>query len=614
MNYNKLALALGLGLSVAVSAVSAQAGPDPNRVWVKFKPGARANVEAALRQSGGNIHFSFDQLGAFAVTLPPQAIEGIRRNPNVELVEADAPRYPSGQVVPYGIDMVQARDVWDVNRDGTVDAGAPDGSGVTVCVIDSGIHRGHEDLVGLNYSGGYPSGWDSDTCGHGSHVAGTIAAANNAAGVVGVSPGGVSLHILQVFNGSSCGWSYSSSLIDAANRCASAGAKVINMSLGGSTASTTERNGFDNLYAQGVLSIAAAGNAGNTSLSYPASYDSVVSVAAVDSTKTVASFSQKNSQVELAAPGVGVLSTVPFVTASVSAGGQSFLAEALEGTFQGQGSGALADGGRCTASNTGWAGKVVLCERGDISFADKVNFVAASGGAAAIIYNNVSGGFSGTLGGTGPAMPAVSTSQEDGQVLLGLGATTATVNTVPSNAGNGYSYYDGTSMATPHVAGVAALVWSANPAWTNADIREALAVTAEDRGSAGRDTSYGWGIVRAKAALDYLNGGGGGGTDPDPVVAKVGNISITTAKRGKNTTATAIATIVDGGGAPLAGASVSGCFSGPVSTCGTATTNTSGQASFKSASYKTTGTVTFCVTNVTGPNDSFDSTNACRSN
>ena len=291
----------------------------------------------------------------------------------------------------------------------------------------------------------------------------------------------------------------------------------------------------------------------------------------------------------------------------------AYLAEALEGTFQGQASGTLANGGRCTASNTAWAGRVVLCERGDISFGEKVNFVAASGGAAAIIYNNVSGGFSGTLGGTGPAMPAVSVSQEDGQAMLGLGATSATVNTLASNAGNGYAYYDGTSMATPHVAGVAALVWSANPSWTNADIREALAVTAEDRGAAGRDTSYGWGIVQAKAALDYLNGGGGG-TDPDPVVAKVGNVSLTTARKGKNTTATALATIVDGGGAPLSGATVSGCFSGPVSTCGTATTNASGQASFKSASYRTASTVTFCVTNVTGPNDSFDATNACRSN
>jgi subtilisin family serine protease len=52
---------------------------------------------------------------------------------------------------------------------------------------------------------GYPSGWNNDSCGHGTHVAGTIAATNNNVGVVGVSPGAVSLHIIKVFDGASCG-------------------------------------------------------------------------------------------------------------------------------------------------------------------------------------------------------------------------------------------------------------------------------------------------------------------------------------------------------------------------------------------------------------------------
>jgi subtilisin family serine protease len=612
MHKNTLGLAIGLGLSLAfaTAAASAAEGPDPNRVWVKFKKGSRANVEAALRGAGGRIHFAFDQLGAFAVTLPPQALAGIRNNPNVELVEQDAPRYSLAQGVPYGIDMVQARDVWDADRDGQADLGAPTGAGITVCVIDSGIHRAHEDFAGVAMTGGV-SGWDNDTCGHGSHVAGTIAAANNQAGVVGVNPGAVSLHIMKVFNGESCGWSYSSSLIDAANKCAQAGAKVINMSLGGATSSTTEQTGFANLYSQGVLSIAAAGNAGTTQHSYPASYDSVVSVAAIDSAKVVADFSQRTSQVELAAPGVGVLSTVPFVSAGVTVAGQSFQAEALEGSFQGSGTGALVNGGLCSATDVAWAGKVVLCERGTVSFADKVNNAANSGAAAVAIYNNVAGGFSGTLGGTGPALPAVSMAQADGQFLVvnRLGSS-ATVSTVANNQGNGYAYYDGTSMATPHVAGVAALVWSANPGWTNVQVRQALGATAEDLGTAGRDTSYGWGLVSAKRALDLLQGGGG--TDPDPVVAKVGTLSLTTARKGKNYTATATPRIVDGGGAGLAAATVTGCFSGAVSGCSTATTTSTGSATFKSAAYRAAGPVTFCVTNVTGPNDSFDATSACR--
>ena len=167
------------------------------------------------------------------------------------------------------------------------------------------------------------------------------------------------------------------------------------MSLGGGASSTTERNAFASALNSDVLSIAAAGNSGNSSLSYPASYDEVVSVAAVDSSGNRASFSQYNSQVEIAAPGVSVNSTYP---------------------------------------------------------------------------------------------------------------------------GNSYRSLSGTSMATPHVSGVAALVWSHYTSCSAAQIRSALNATAEDRGSAGRDTRYGWGIVKAKAAYDYLangcDGDGGGGEPP----------------------------------------------------------------------------------------------------
>src|SRR5688572_21372424 len=127
MSRNKLVLALGLGLSFAVTGASA-ADPDPNRVWVKFKPGSRGNVEAQARAAGGKVHYAFDNLNAMSITVPPQALQGLRNNPNVVLVEADAPRYAMGQTVPYGIDMTQSRDVWDANRDGVVDALAPTGA------------------------------------------------------------------------------------------------------------------------------------------------------------------------------------------------------------------------------------------------------------------------------------------------------------------------------------------------------------------------------------------------------------------------------------------------------------------------------------------------------
>ena len=79
--------------------------------------------------------------------------------------------------------------------------------------------------------------------------------------------------------GGNCGWTYSSTLIDALNQCTAAGANVVSMSLGGTFQSRTEDNAFANANRDGVLSIAAAGNGGNTRTSYPAGYSSVMSVA-----------------------------------------------------------------------------------------------------------------------------------------------------------------------------------------------------------------------------------------------------------------------------------------------------------------------------------------------
>ena len=289
--------------------------------------------------------------------------------------------------MPYGVDMVEARDIWDANRDGIVDSDAPTGTNRKICIIDTGFLTSHEDLQGISvsgYNGNLP--WNQDGNGHGTHVAGTIAAMNNNRGVVGVTPGTAQLYIVRVF-GNDGKWAYSSTLIDAANRCAGAGANIINMSLGGSNPSEFERAKFDELNAQGILVIAAAGNDGSTEFNYPASYPSIMSVAAIDSSKNRASFSQRNSQVDIAAPGVGILST---------------------------------------------------------------------------------------------GIPG------------------------------GYASLSGTSMAAPHVSGVAALVWSAIPDATNTEVRDALIKTAQDLGVPGRDDMYGAGLVQGKKAIVYLTAGGGG--------------------------------------------------------------------------------------------------------
>jgi serine protease len=496
-----------LSVFLLPSTLLAQPASGEGRYMIEFR--AVASGASAVRAAGGTVVHQFPELNTVAAWLPASALEALRNNPNVVAIEVDPVRQPFAQTTPYGIPMVQA----------------DSGSGVSetavgnrkVCIIDSGYYAGHEDLQSGNVGATANSGTGdpyTDLCGHGTHVAGTIAALGNTVGVVGVvENGGLNLHIVKVF-GDSCSWAYSSDLIAAANACEAAGSNVISMSLGGSFKSTTEENKFNQLYSNDILSVAAAGNAGNTRHSYPASYSSVISVAAIDSNKVVASFSQRNNQVELAAPGVGVLSTVPWVGASLTVDGVKYLASGIQYSATTAGvTGALVDGGLCDSTGP-WAGNVVLCERGVISFFDKVMNVQNSKGAAAVIYNNVSGGFAGTLGdGNSSTIPAISISQEDGQFLVANKPNVSGTVVNSTATGSGYEAWDGTSMATPHVSGVAALVWSHDTSWSNATIRDALQKTAQDLGAAGRDDSYGYGLVQAKAALDYL---GGGGTEPPP--------------------------------------------------------------------------------------------------
>ena len=174
----------------------------------------------------------------------------------------------------------------------------------------------------------------------------------------------------------------------------------------------------------------------------------------------------------------------------------------------------LVSGGLCNAplpaGDTSWQGKVVLCQRGAQPFVAKAGNVFLGGGVAAIVYNNVAGDLNGTLGddlSVIPPIPVVGVTQASGEDMLAshLGQATTVDSRLPLSY-QGYALNSGTSMATPHVAGVAALVWSANPSWTNHQVRGALNATARDLGSAGYDTSFGWGLVQAQDALGELQG------------------------------------------------------------------------------------------------------------
>jgi len=500
----------------------------PKRYIIKYKNGysiqkaglsSRASLKTRASNLGIKIKQDFANIGILTAELSSANAAILANDSDVEYIEIDYPRHLMAQSTPYGISMVQADQVSD-------SVASASNGGKKVCIIDSGLDLPHEDMgaQGGTINGTNDSGtgnWFDNGGPHGTHVAGTIGALNNGVGVRGVIGSDVSIHVVKVFN--AAGWGYSSSLASAITTCANNGANVINMSLGGSGSNTTEQNAIQAVYDNGVLLIAAAGNDGvaaNTTdaLSYPASYDSVMSVAAVDSTKALADFSQKNSQVEIAGPGVDVLSTYPMGTGSVaelSVGSTGYSINGMEN--QGAATGALYNFATGESVDSGASGKVCLIQRGNISFHDKVKNCQDSGGVGSIIYNNVAGALGATLGTSNTTtIPSVSASQADGNSMLSQIGSSTTINIGTGN----YNKISGTSMASPHVAGVAALVWSHHASCTNDEIRNVLNLTAEDLGATGRDVKFGFGLVQTKDAIDYItangcdgsgNGGGGGG-------------------------------------------------------------------------------------------------------
>ena len=459
-------------------------------------------------------------------------IEKLRRHPSVESIEPDYQRYLMAQNQPWGIAKTQSDQLTDT-----------DAANMTVCIIDSGYERVNPDLNANNASGTNNSGtgnWYQNGGSHGTHVAGTIAGVNNSEGVVGILPNtNVNLHIVKVFNNS--GWGYSGDLSDAVDTCVSNGAKVVNMSLGGAGSSNAEKNALQAAADTGVLLIAASGNDGNSTMSYPASYDVVMAVGALDSNNQHAEFSQYTSQVEVSAPGEAILSTVAgdgrlgYITVGsttygndnvvpqthyVQSGG-NFVVNNVNGSANGVLSSCRISGSSYSCTNVN--GNICLAERNDNqkgSNYPEINPAKAcadAGASGVIVYSN-----SARPGLQNPflvdansdvTVPTVSVSRALGQQLMSqLGSNTS----LTVNGSQNYAYYNGTSMATPHVTGVAALVWSNNPSCSADDVRSALKNTAVDLDVAGRDDKTGFGLVQAKAASDALAASCGGTTPPPP--------------------------------------------------------------------------------------------------
>ncbi len=395
---------------------------SPGEILVKFKQGVSESSIQKINQKHETAVFSKSSRGGFLrLQVPPtktveEMVEIYSRNPNVEYAEpnflAFALLVPNDTYyLPYqwnfdnpstgGINMEAA---WDIQT------GSP---GVIVAVIDTGVayenngrrYKIAPDLAGTSFVPGYDfvnnDTHPNDDEGHGTHVTGTIAqSTNNSSGTAGIAFN-VSIMPVKVLNSNGSG-TYEG-IVNGIYFAADNGADVINMSLGGSSASTTLKNALAYAYSKGVTIVCAAGNeyqSGNAA-SYPAAYDDYcIAVGATRFDETRSSYSNTGSYVDIAAPGGDT---------SVDQNGDGYVDGILQQTF-----------------------------------------------------------------GTNPKS-------------------------------FGYYFYQGTSMASPHVAGVAALLIS-NGVTGPDNVREALQETAEDKGPSGWDPQFGWGIVDAYAALSYTAG------------------------------------------------------------------------------------------------------------
>jgi len=283
-----------------------------DNVIITFDKQPTMSEEALVRDAGGAIKYTYQIVPAIAADVPGLALGHLKNQRHVIRIEPD--------VKIEALDIItELNNTWGVKQIGAdaVHNANIFGTGVKVAIIDSGIDYNHSELSS-NYAGGYDfvnnDNDPMDDNGHGTHVAGTVAALRNGSGVVGVAPE-VGLYALKVLGANGSG-SFSN-VIAALQWCVNNGILVTNNSYGSNVdPGKTVKQAFDNAYATGILNVAAAGNSGNrkgtgNSVNYPAKYGSVVAVAATDQTNIRASFSSAGPDVELSAPGVNINSTLP---------------------------------------------------------------------------------------------------------------------------------------------------------------------------------------------------------------------------------------------------------------------------------------------------------------
>ena len=502
-------------------------------------------------------------INGFAANLTDAEIAALKASGTTVSIEPDLERHAlvdtvtaGKQTTPFGMDSVNAPAVWPVTRGKSLASGPA----IHVAIIDTGIDYNYSELSGV-FKGGFNfvnrTGDPLDDAGHGTHVAGIIAAANDGAGVVGVASD-VDIYSLKVLD--TCGSGHTSDIISAVQWVVDkkkeiGGNWIINLSLGADQSSGAEQTQFQTAADAGILVFAASGNGypDSVGLAFPAGYPSVVSVGAVEKTNAIATFSQRGADLKLVAPGceacsdadsstwVGILSTfvspmvasddgrklaatrADYVDTSTPANDLTFAAcppatTGISGNFISCGFGGATD------FPASVKGKIALVSRGNsITFFDKALNAQKAGATAIVVFDNVVEEVPlrpvfATAAKSAAAIPAsapfLMISQADGQALLATPNAKVTLSTGFEQ----FAYEQGTSMACPYAVGAAALVWASSPNSTAANVATALEQTAKDLGTPGKDDVFGYGLVNALDAAKMLNPTA---FNPGPVIGPV---------------------------------------------------------------------------------------------
>lgn len=313
------------GLASAAGAADGEPAV-PDEMIVHFKGAPRALPGADLKGQLGLDHTYVYTLKPNAYSL--QSVDDWENAKDIDYVEPNfiyhvqaAPNDPNFSD-SWGVGAINAPDVWGVTQ----------GDGITVAVVDTGVSADNPDLAGqvlpgINLLNNTTDA--SDDHGHGTHVAGTIAAiANNGIGVAGVAPHAKILPIKVLdSSGSGTNETIANGILEAVRR----GARVINLSLGGTDDSQTIRGAIAQAESAGVVVVCAAGNDGNTENFFPAACDGTIAVGALDHSNQRAYFSNYGNYVNIAAPGVNI-GSLGFQGGIASMSGTSMAAPHVAGT------------------------------------------------------------------------------------------------------------------------------------------------------------------------------------------------------------------------------------------------------------------------------------------